>query len=217
MARLIGILSLLLLVVTMSAQEKLSTRQLTRKNGLYVEKYYAMASDTSVKHGQYQMMYKGRDIEKGEYRNGARVGRWKFYNLSNEIEFVYDYDTGTPHQIIKHKGAKYGDNTYPSMFLGSPIRPYHFITHYTYYPVKESENREDCQVVLVLEISSDGDMVGYHIDKSSKPEFNRVVLEAASKMPRDWKWVPARFEGKKVASEYCITIVFEAVEDEVNE
>lgn len=202
-----------MLALVAFAQSKPSTRVIVRKNGQYTEKYQALSSDTSVRHGSYRLIYKNHDIEKGTYDKGKKVGAWTYYNFSREIEFIYDYATCIPHQIIQHAGAEYGDNTFPPMFLGSPVRLYHFITYYTYYPVKESENKVDCPVILVLEIDEEGKLAGYHIDNETKPEFKRVVLQAAAKIPPEWRWVPGQRNGRKVPGDYCITIVFESVED----
>lgn len=211
--RFVHIMLLALGSVVLLAQTKPQTHLIVRKNGQYTEKYQALDSDTSVRHGTYRLIYKNHDIEKGTFDHNRKVGSWTYYNFSHEIEFIYDYATSLPHQIIQHAGAEYGDNTFPPMFLGSPVRLYHFITYYTYYPVKESQNKVDCPVILVLEIDEDGCLSGYRIDNDTKPEFRRVVLQAASKIPKEWRWVPGQRNGRRVKGDYCITIVFESVED----
>ncbi len=188
------------------------TLKISRPCGLYTEKFSVLASDTAVKHGQYSLIYKGKVIETGEYKKGKRVGGWKFYNINNEIEFIYDYDDELPYQIMPHKGYTYTAKTFPSMYLGSPLVPYHFIATHTYYPVKEQGNTRDCTVVLALEISATGKVTGYHLEKESKAEFNRIVLNAAAKIPSTWRFVPAREGGKNVPGIYRIILIFEAVE-----
>ena len=192
--------------------KKVRTQKISRPNGLYVEKYSVLASDTAVKHGEYSLIYKGKVLEKGVYKKGKRVGGWMFYNLNDELEFIYDYDDELPYQIMPHKGYTYTAKTFPSMYLGSPLVPYHFIASHTYYPVKEQGNMQDCTVVLALEISATGKMTGYHLEKESRADFNRVVLNAAAQIPSTWRFVPAREGGKNVASSYKIILVFEAVE-----
>lgn len=195
-----------------SRNVQVKTKKITKKTGRYIEKYAVMASDTSKRHGTYELVYKEKVIEKGQYKKGERAGEWTFYNIHNEVEFKYDYDQNLPFNILPHKGYVYNEKTFPCMYLGSPLVPYHFITERTYYPVKESENTTDCSVVLALEISATGKVTGYHLERKSREEFNRVVLEAASKIPQEWRFVPARNGGKNVASIYCISLIFEAVE-----
>lgn len=200
------------LQINAQSNKKVRTQKLVRHTGMYVEKYSALASDTSVKHGKYSLIYKDKVIETGEYKKGKRIGGWKFYNINDEIEFIYDYDDELPYQIMPHKGHTYTAKTFPSMYLGSPLVPYHFIASHTYYPVKESGNMQDCTVVLALEISATGNITGYHLEKESRADFNRVVLNAAAQIPKHWRFVPAREGGKNVASNYNIILVFEAVE-----
>ncbi len=209
---LVALAMLLTLQGAAQQNKKVRTQKVSQKSGLYIEKYSVLSTDTSVKQGTYSLIYKGKVLETGEYQKGKRIGGWKFYNLNDEIEFIYDYDDELPYQIMPHKGYTYTAKTFPSMYLGSPLVPYHFITSRTYYPVKESGNKHDCTVVLALEISATGKMTGYHLEKESKEDFNRVVLNAASQIPQSWRFVPAREGGKNVASNYRIIIVFEAVE-----
>ncbi|MCQ2227342.1 MAG: energy transducer TonB [Bacteroidales bacterium] len=205
----------LMLALPIGAQNKhktIKTIKRTQKVGLYTEKFSVLASDTSVKHGPYALIYKNKTIEKGEYKKGERIGEWAFYNIHDVIEFKYNYDQRIPYQIMPHRGATYNAKTFPSLYLGSPMVPYHFIVQHAYYPVKESGNKEDCMVVLALEISETGKMTGYHLEVSSHDAFNEVVLNAAAQIPKTWRWVPARKNGRNVASIYRITLIFEAVD-----
>lgn len=195
-----------------SKSHTIKTVKVNKKNGRYIEQYSVLAADTSIRHGNYKLIYKNNTIEKGDYKKGKKVGEWTYYNLVNEVEFKYDYDQNLPYQIMPHKGHTYNEKTFPSMYLGSPLVPYHFITSHIYYPVKESGNTQDCPVVLALEISATGRVTGYHLEVASREEFNRVVLAAAAQIPKDWRFVPAREKGKNVASTYCITLIFEAVD-----
>ncbi|MCQ2229878.1 MAG: energy transducer TonB [Bacteroidales bacterium] len=211
--RTLLVIILSLLSLTALAQSKtVKTKNITRNRDIYVEKYSALASDTSVKHGTYKLLYKGKVIETGDYKKGERIGPWTFYNLKDEVEFIYDYDKNLPFQIMPHYGSVYSAKQFPSLFLGSPLIPYHFIARSTYYPVKESGNKRDCKVVLALEINANGRMTGYHLETSSRDDFNRVVLDAASRIPKHWRWVPAREGGRNIPSNYRITLIFEAVD-----
>lgn len=188
------------------------TIERTEKSGIYTQKFRCLASDTSVRHGTYQLIYKGDVIEKGDYRKGERVGVWEFYNLLKTIEFRYDYDSHTPFNILPHVGETYTPRTFPSIFLGSPYVPYHYISLRIAYPTKEQGNTTDCRVVLGLNISAQGRMTGYHLVEESRPTFNEAVLKAAAQIPKHWRWIPARRDGKNVPSVYKIILIFEAVE-----
>lgn len=202
-----------LLPLAATAAHKPVLKNRTVQNGIYTERFKVLASDTAKKHGQYSLIYKGKTIESGEYRYGERVGVWEFYNIHNKVEFRYDYDSRTPFNITPHKGQTYTARTFPSIYLGSPLVPVHFITHHTYYPLSESEDTyKDCKVVLALQISKYGKMTGFYLKEKSKEGFNNVVSKAAEKIPKHWRWVPARKDGRNVDSEYLITVIFEAIE-----
>ncbi len=214
------ILRLVLLLVAFAsnfAQIEGQTKSLTlltrqEKRGLYVEKFQVMAADTSVRHGEYSLIYKGDVIEHGYYERGGRVGAWDFYNLQKMIELRYDYDKHQPVHVIPHGFQVYSEINRPSIFLGSPMVPYHFIMQNTFYPLVESENEKDCKVVLALEINALGQMTGYHLAESSRESFNEAVLCAAAKIPTSWRWVPAKKDGRNVPSEYKMILIFEAVD-----
>lgn len=193
-------------------QAKQRTILRSERRGLYVEKFRCLAQDTSVRHGQYQLIYKDQVIEQGDYRKGQRTGVWEFKNLMEMVEFRYDYDTRTPFNILPHEGEIYTSRTFPCMYLGSPYVPYHFVMLHTFYPMKESGNADDCVVVLALEVSAQGRLTGYHLEQTSRPAFNEAVLKAAAQIPKEWRWVPARRDGRNVASEYKMKLIFEAVE-----
>ncbi len=204
----------ILICATVCGQTKtpqLKTRQQPLA-GLYIEKFQVLATDTSVKQGDYSLIYKGDVIEHGKYRKGERVGVWEFYNIHKKIELCYDYDQNLPFNIMPHNGYVYNARNFPSIFLGSPMVPYHFIMKHTYYPIKESENETDCKVVLALEINAQGRMTGFHLEQKSRDTFNNAVISAAEKIPKSWRWVPARKDGRNVESLYKMTLIFEAVD-----
>lgn len=177
----------------------------------YTEKYYVLASDSKTKHGSYALYLKEYAIEQGQYTNGKRTGIWKFYTIENEVELMYDYDNNKPLKILPHIGHKYSEDTYPAIFLGSPLHIRHYICTKTSYPAKERGEFQNCQIDVALHINSKGEFTGYHIKRFSKEDFNNSVINAMKKIPKDWRWLPARQNGKNIDSEYIISIVFEYV------
>lgn len=212
MNRLLYILISLMLCFGVEAQKKPRTKTKSVKGALYTETFSVLASDTSVRHGVYKLLYKGRVMEMGQYHKGERVGEWEFRNLENKVEFYYDYEERLPYRIMPKAGTYYSARNFPALYLGSPVVPYHFIATNSYYPLAERDNTEDCKVVLALKINAYGRMTGYYIKEKSKERFNEIVLKAAAKIPKSWRFVPSRENGRNVASDYLITIVFEGVD-----
>ncbi len=187
-------------------------RSRTVKKGVYTEHYKVLASDTTVRHGAYTLTYKGRPLEKGQYRKGQKAGTWEYYNLNDLVELRYDYDQQQPVYILPHFGYDYTPRNFPSIFLGSPVVLHQYVAMQTPYPTKESDNDTDCPVVVALQISATGKLTGCTVEKGEREAFNKAALEAIAKIPSDWRWIPARENGRNVPSTFHMTIVFEAVD-----
>lgn len=178
----------------------------------YKEYYSVLANDTNIRHGKYKLVFKDFPIERGQYTQGERTGVWKFYTENNILELEYDYDSHKPLKIQPHVGHVYKQDTYPSIFLGSPLNIRHYIIAKATYPKNERGFFKNCQVDVALHISSTGKCTGYHIERYSKEDFNESIRNALKRIPKQWRWLPARRNGKDIASEYLISIVFEYVE-----
>ena len=153
---------LILSSLSLSAQTKqqVKTRLRTVDNGVYTEKFRVLASDTSCRHGDYQMIYKNRVVEKGTYKKGVRSGEWSFWGLENQLEFVYDYDNQALSKVLPHDGHVYTSRTLPCLFLGSPLIPHLFICRRVFYPVKEQVTSGGWQAGPSLKVNSRGRMTG---------------------------------------------------------
>lgn len=211
MKHAIVIIFCLALCMTTPAQQPASTRMVTvnRKAGVYLHSYQALASDTSVMHGGYELLYKNKTLERGNYHQNKRIGVWHFYNFKNALEFTYDYNTGKVDNFVRPSDGIYDT---PCFFLGSPLIPYLFMLSKLYYPEMELDNQTDQEVMLALNISPEGKMTGVRLVKSAKAGFDEAVMKAASTIPSHWQWLPARKNGCPVESDYLIKIVFEPVD-----
>lgn len=192
-------------------QNRPDRQTVTTERGLFVETAQRTASgDTTILDGTYELKYRDKTIERGEYRLGRRVGEWEFRNYHDWVELRYDYSHGRPTYILPHKGKTYNQETYPCTFLGSPIVPYLFIVSNVHYPQAEWDNKRGGEATLTLRIDPQGRMAGYEIRKPSTSHFAKAVKYAAEKIPRDeWRWVPAKSKGRAVAGEYDIVIYFD--------
>ncbi|MGV8828570.1 MAG: energy transducer TonB [Breznakibacter sp.] len=201
-----------LLFCQLAAAQLVALRDLVTINrpvGHFLHSYQALASDTSVKHGGYELLYKNKTLERGCYRQNNRVGVWQFYNLKNALEFTYDYNNGKVDKFVRPSD---GDYDTPCFFLGSPLIPYLFMLSRLHYPEVEMENRSNQEVMLALRISTEGRMTGVRLLKNARAGFDESVMKAASSIPNHWQWLPARKDGAAVESDYLIKIVFEPVE-----
>lgn len=163
-----------------------------------------------LRHGPYTLAYKGNVVEKGSYDHGNRVGNWVFRNYHDMVELRYDYTLRRPMYILQHENYTYDKDNNPCIFLGSPVVPFYFIMANVFYPQSEADNKHGGDVTLTINVDPSGRMSGYYIKQSSTPRFAKAVEKAADRIPRDeWRWVPAKKDGKNVDGEYDILIYFD--------
>ena len=174
----------------------------------FTEYYNVLATDTSKMDGAYQMFYKETLVEKGTYSLGRRTGIWTFYNLGGSFEFQYDFDTDS---LMRLAGSDiyHRRNERPSLFLGSPLVPYVFISSMVGYPLEAIEKGVKGKVVLTLRISEEGKILERFISQGLNSMMDTAVLNAAWKFPETWEWIPAKRGNQKVESLYNITVFFD--------
>lgn len=191
-----------------NAQERLTRNSMV--DNFFEASFEVLKADTTIKDGLYKLSHHGTAIEEGMYRNGRRVGIWKFRNLQKMVELKYDYDRQSPTYVLPHMGYKYDQKNNPCIFLGSPVVPFYCITNRVYYPKAEANRKTGGEVVLRLKIDTQGKIAGVMIKKSTSEAFADVVRKAAAHIPKDkWRWIPAKENGKRINGNYDITILFE--------
>jgi TonB family protein len=202
--RLIGFILLLNFLLTNVSGQRVRKSMDQR----FVEHYSVLAADTTQMHGQYMMYYKDLLIEKGSYRYGKRSGKWTFFNLGGDFEFQYDFDSNT---LLRIAGSDFYKlrNERPSLFLGSPLVPYVYISSMVGYPLEAIEKGIKGQVVLTLKISDKGEILDRYISHSLNEMMDSAVLKAAMNFPEKWEWIPAKRMGVNVESLYNITVFFD--------
>lgn len=174
----------------------------------FTEYYNVLAADTNKMDGSYQMFYKETLVENGTYSQGYRTGIWTFYNLGGSFEFQYDFDKDSLIRLAG-SGIYHRRNERPSLFLGSPLVPYVFISSMVGYPLEAIEKGVKGKVVLTLRISDEGEIMEKFISQGLNPMMDTAVLNAAHKFPETWEWIPAKRGDQKVESFYNITVFFE--------
>ena len=65
------------------------------------------------------------------------------------------------------------------------------------------------RVILSLRIDARGNIYGFYISQKLHPLLDKAVMNVASQMPKNWKFVPATQNNQPCDSEYQIPIEFE--------
>ncbi len=177
---------------------------------LFDARYEMSASDSTVRDGQYTLTYKGMVIEKGQFKNGKKVGEWEFRDLHDLVELRYDFDKRKPTYLLPHEGKKYDRFNYPCTFLGSSLVPFYLVHTRVAYPKEEYDNESGGFVLLRFVINPDGTLKNWKIQQASSPHFARAVREVVATLPvKSWRWVPELRDGQKVEGFYHMTILFD--------
>ncbi len=180
----------------------------TFMDGRFNENYEVLKSDTAIKNGSYKLFYKNTLVEEGKYRNGIRSGIWTFFNLGGNFEFQYDFDKDS---LLKLAGEDYYQlrSEMPCLYKGTPLIPYVYLSKLVGYPPEAYEKGIEGRVVLTLRISEKGEILDRYISKGLNIILDSAVLDAATRLPEKWEWIPAKKNGEKVESLYNITIIFD--------
>lgn len=198
---------LFFVAANLCAQKPLGPKlsRVTRVSDVYVHQYQVLASDTSIRQGEYLLMYKDQVLERGIYENNKRVGEWLFFNYRTALEFAYSYDNGEVSRFLKRESDSFDS---PCFFLGSPVLPYRFLASRIYFPNEEMLSQWGKEIVLIFKIGKDGRMKHAFLEQEAHKELNDIVMDAAKSIPPHWRWIPARLNGEPVESEYVIRIIF---------
>lgn len=76
--------------------DTISTRRDSLGVGIFAE-YQYLVSNTTVKHGNYKLLYNGKVMREGPYSNGKRNGTWTFNSYDGYIVCTGDYKAGEKH------------------------------------------------------------------------------------------------------------------------
>lgn len=88
-----------LIVLFCGLQVCFAQTAVVRKNKIsafVTEKYNTViTADKQIKQGQYQAFYKNKVvIAQGSYKDDKRIGLWRFFNKTQQLTQVYNYDAG---------------------------------------------------------------------------------------------------------------------------
>ncbi len=177
---------------------------------LFDARYEMSASDTTVRDGLYTLTYKDMVIEKGQFKDGKKIGEWEYRDLHDLVELKYDFDKRKPTYLLPHEGKKYDRFNYPCTFLGSSLVPFYLVHTRVDYPKEEYDNESGGFVLLRFVVNPDGTLKNWKIQQASSPYFAQAVRDVVSSLPvKSWRWVPELRDGRKVEGFYHMTILFD--------
>ena len=192
MKKVILLFSIVILALNCSSQD-LVKRSNTDLLGVK-ESYFVLKADKETMYGLYSMT-KGKKIyKKGYYDNGKKVGFWAYY-INNDLQFIYDFDTGTivTDTIGKVRYALFSEGT--NYF-------YHLIDENLVYPKEAKEALIQGEVVVQFLVDTDGTPHDFCLKEGCGDlSLNKEALRLVEKISLEYPWYPAvDAHGNKVPS-----------------
>ena len=220
------------------------TKEVTKKykNPWYTEKYSVLKSDKTVKHGNFQKLgyedclvingyynhgkkdsiwttyyWRSKQIEKeGRYKDGKRVGEWRFYSQNGTLIQTYDYSLSKLTYSIKPEKEteiKIGDSIYSKIllsnpqYIGSTIELYDFIGEAQMQMSRDNEIQMQSGLVKIsFYIDEKGVAQNHRLEEGISKELDEKCMEIAKSIP-DY-WIPGMDENGLVTSKYFVYMKF---------
>ncbi len=152
----------------------------------------------------------------GNYLNDQKSGPWTYYNSNEEKEQVYDYTTkkllysknvfsDTVRVINGMDTVDTKVDTVP-IYIGGKLEMARFMMENFRYPETAIETGIEGKVWIAFTINIDGSTSGYRILKHVCEECDAEAIRVMKALPNGW--VPAKLNGKPVATEFFMPINF---------
>ncbi len=193
-----------------------------RKNKIsafVTEKYNTIiTSDRQIKQGQYQAFYKNKVVvAQGMYKNDERVGLWRFFNKTQQLTQVYNYDTGKllfelPED--ERSGFKYVVDKVitDSIVTTKPYRIggryFGYLSYLKFLSVPEDlrgEAFENIDFTLELFVSPMGRVADFKFHIIA-PYYKRTInIDPNRLLPEDRTFTPATYNKQPISSRIVIS------------
>jgi TonB family protein len=97
------------------------------------------------------------------------------------------------------------DGLEPPTYPGGEAALYKYIAENIHYPEQAKADGVEGKVYVRFSVTEDGSIVNAYVARGVGGECDEEALRVIKAMP---KWIPAKYEGKRVAVEYVVPIVF---------
>lgn len=192
-------------------------KEVTNKDGLFVENYTVLKKNKSIKHGNYERYLNERLWEKGQYEQGQRTGLWEFYGSRGVLDQQYDYTTrhlvfakeyqakdttvsSVMSQIIRGRDTSAVHLDKPAVPIGGSYRLSFLLMSTLRFPASAQRLGHNGLALVTYAIDEKGQFIGCRLLRSSgNREVDQEALRVVSHFS-DLEWIAAQYEGKPVTS-----------------
>jgi hypothetical protein len=180
--------------------------------------HFSVNKNTLQKHGQFIRMsnLKSDTLISGLYDNDKRIGRWRFFDITGNLQLQYDYDNNTFTHIadtIKNikKFSIRTDSTFrftnvdrPPLYLSDTEDLYRTIATGFVLPAIISKKKITGRSVASFEIDDNGKLSNIEINQTLHPELDKAIISVIEKLENNWQ--PAIKNGKPIVTCFLVVV-----------
>jgi protein TonB len=156
----------------------------------------------------------GKLLYKGKYSKDVKTGVWEYYTYNEILEQKYDYDKKEMVYLrsakkkldnfrILNKDALPGSDIKGPVYIGGDYLMFRNL-HYKMLSRPKAGMMEVVSVTFIID--EHGKTSGHHISDGADADMDAEALKVVKSIPDNW--YPAQLNGKPVASEYTMPIMF---------
>jgi TonB family protein len=196
-----------LIVILLSIHSVTLAQELKKKKS-GDESFFVLASDQSVRHGEYLQKRNGAVLVKGEYDHNKKIGVWEYYRENGEIEQKYDHtqklliESNDLASIFRSCGLiKDGESSsvapdHNPVFVGGYSAFYRSLAENINYPMTAKRMGVEGMVLVSVVISADGVTRDVRVLQGIGAGCDQEAIRAIRIMQPEW--VPARHKEQNV-------------------
>jgi len=160
------------------------------------------------------------DYEKGQIKDGFKVGIWEYYDHPGELSLKIDYNLRKV-LFIKTDTAKYAIeleegwsqtkvDTQPT-YIGSMAEFYKIIRSNVRYPAQARRNSTEGNFHVTFEVDSYGQAFNFRAINDIGDNCGKEVIKALKLIPN--LWIPAELNEKNYKSRFILPLSFRILKD----
>jgi protein TonB len=206
---------LLFITITFLFAQETKKKTIENKAPYYKEIFYVLKSNVESKHGPYQKFNKVGLVEKGQFANNEKSGRWEFFDFNGNLVQRYNYEDSTFENvkpftwIEKFWVIENGEHVEKRpdrepCFIGSMARITR--TWKISYPAEARRTGVDGKVMVSATITKDGKMIDEKVEKGIGYGCDEEALRAVQSIPDEW--IPGKINGHNVDIRILVPVTF---------
>lgn len=206
----------ILCCLTVNAQKSDSTRTHYRIiRGGFIEHSTELKSKRGLKNGEAEITGGRKVVAKGLYKDGEKVGRWRFFKAGDTLEQVYNYSTkkleyNLPLQNISVEidSLKDGDKVIAPAKIGGTCFGLVYLLNKYQVPNEIQKNTGEYELLFIFHLNSEGKLTKYQTRYVNSNLDRSYEIDLKKLNPEDLEFSAAKVNGTNVNSIFIYKVKF---------